>query len=125
MYRPLATVSDMSDVPPCPACGSVFAYLDRQSYVCPKCGNEWGTATDSVNVLVVVDVNGKPLASGDTVSVVKDLKIKGASGVIKAGTKVKNIRVLDADHIVDGHDIDCKIAGFGVIKLKGSVVRKV
>jgi protein PhnA len=73
---------------------------------------------------VVKDSNGNILASGDSVSVIRDLKVKGSSSVVKVGTKVKNIRVLEAEHVVDGHDIDCKIDGFGAMKLKGSVVKK-
>jgi len=75
-------------------------------------------------VAQVRDSNGNVLQSGDTVSVIRDLKVKGSSSVVKVGTKVKNIRVLDAEHITDGHDIDCKIDGFGAMKLKGSVVKK-
>lgn len=115
----------MSELPSCPKCESVYTYQDRENFVCPECSHEWNDESSETSEYVVTDVNGNVLASGDSVSVVKDLKVKGSSSVVKVGTKVKNIRVLDADHIVDGHDIDCKIVGFGAMKLKGSVVKKV
>lgn len=115
----------MSDLPNCPQCDSSYTYQDRDGFVCPECSHEWNDANNSDQDDVVKDANGNVLASGDTVTVIKDLKVKGASSVVKVGTKVKNIRVLDADHIADGHDIDCKIDGFGAMKLKGSVVKKV
>lgn len=113
----------MSELPPCPSCNSTYTYQDRGLFNCPECGNEW--SSDVVeNELEVRCANGNVLHSGDSVTVIKDLKIKGSSSVVKVGTKVKNIRVLDPDHIVDGHDIDCKIDGFGAMKLKSSVVKK-
>ncbi|MFK8032337.1 MAG: zinc ribbon domain-containing protein YjdM [Gammaproteobacteria bacterium] len=112
-------------IPACPKCACEYAYEDRDNYVCPECGHEWSRADVADSQYEVKDVNGNVLVSGDTVFVVKNLKVKGASSDIKVGTKVKNIRVLDADHVVDGHDIDCKIEGFGAMKLKGSVVKKV
>ena len=114
----------MSDTAKCPECSGEFSYQDRGLWVCPECGHEWQASDSQATVAEVLDANGNRLTSGDAVSIVKDLKIKGASGILKAGTKVKNIRVLDDEHIVDGHDIDCRIAGFGALKLKGSVVRK-
>ena len=114
----------MSDMPNCPQCGSSYTYEDRDNYICPECAHEW-TASDGVeNESVVKDSNGNVLQSGDSVTVIRDLKVKGSSLVVKVGTKVKNIRVLDADRVEDGHDIDCKIEGFGAMKLKGSVVKK-
>jgi protein PhnA len=113
-------------LPPCPACGSVYSYEMGTLYVCPECAHEWSptavasgdeTLTDSG---VIKDSNGTPLADGDTVTVIKDLKIKGTSLVVKVGTKVKNIRLVDGDH-----DIDCKIDGIGAMKLKSEFVRKV
>ena len=116
----------MSDIPNCPQCHSNYAYQDRDNYLCPECGHEWrGDGDGGEDGNVVKDSNGNVLFSGDTVTVIRDLKVKGSSSVVKVGTKVKNIRVLDADHIADGHDIDCKIDGFGAMKLKGSVVKKV
>jgi protein PhnA len=109
----------------CPKCEGSFCYQDRDMNVCPECGHEWMAADLPEECHQVKDSNGNVLASGDTVSVIRDLKVKGASSVIKVGTKVKSIRVLEPDYIVDGHEIDCKIDGFGAIKLKGSVVRKV
>lgn len=113
----------MSILPPCPACNSSYAYEDRDQLVCPECGHEW-SASSTVDEHVVCDVNGQVLKTGDSVTVIRDLKVKGSSSVIKVGTKVKNIRLLDVDHIVDGHEIDCKIDGFGAIKLRGVVVKK-
>jgi protein PhnA len=115
----------MTDLPACPNCSSVFTYQDRDHLVCPECAHEWSESVGGQSKYQVKDSNGKQLRSGDTVSVVKDLKVKGASSMLKVGTKVKNIRLLDAEHVVDGHDIECKIEGFGAMKLKGSVVKKV
>ena len=114
----------MSDLPNCPRCESAYAYQDRDKLVCPECGHEWNENNEPKQT-TVRDANGNVLSSGDNVSVIRDLKVKGSSSSLKVGTKVKNIRVLDADHIVDGHDIDCRIDGFGAIKLKSSVVKKV
>ena len=112
-------------IPVCPKCTSEYAYEDRGNFVCPECAHEWSSAETADSGHVVKDVNGNVLVSGDTVMVVKNLKVKGSSSDLKTGTKVKNIKVLDADHVVDGHDIDCRIDGFGAMKLKGSVVKKV
>ena len=111
----------MSEIPQCPACSSPYAYEDRDQYVCPECGHEWpqdGSAEEA-DENMVTDANGNPLADGDTVTVIKDLKVKGSSSVVKVGTKVKNIRLVDGDH-----DIDCKIDGIGAMKLKSQFVKK-
>lgn len=114
----------MSDSLLCPKCQSSNAYEDRGLFCCPDCGHEWsGTASsegDGAEEKVVRDANGAVLADGDTVLVIKDLKIKGSSSVVKVGTKVKNIRLVDGDH-----DIDCKIPGIGSMGLKSEFVRKV
>lgn len=111
----------MSDLPPCPACGSAFTYEDGALLVCPECAHEWSRdaapATDAQ--VVHRDAVGNVLADGDAVTVVKDLKVKGAGSALKAGTKVRNIRLVDEDH-----NIDCKIDGFGAMKLKSEFVRK-
>jgi protein PhnA len=113
----------VSDLPNCPTCSSEFSYQDGAMLICPECAHEWNqndeTSVD-VDDKLIVDANGKPLADGDTVSVIKDLKVKGSSLVVKVGTKVKNIRLVDGDH-----DIDCKIDGIGAMKLKSEFVRKV
>lgn len=110
----------MSALPPCPKCQSEFTYEDGALLICPECGHEWsaGAAADS-DEKVVKDSNGNPLADGDTVTVIKDLKIKGSAQVVKRGTKVKNIRLVDGDH-----DIDCKIDGIGQMGLKSEFVKK-
>lgn len=112
----------MTDLPNCPACGSAFTYLDGALFVCPECAHEWGqdvaTAVDDAQ-RVHRDAVGNVLADGDSVTVVKDLKVKGAGSALKAGTKVRNIRLVDEDH-----DIDCRIDGFGPMKLKSEFVRK-
>jgi protein PhnA len=113
----------MSDLPPCPSCSSIYTYQDRALFNCPECGNEWSLDVETEKTVVRCS-NGKELNDGDSVTVIRDLKIKGSSSTIKVGTKVKNIRVLDPEYISDGHDIDCKIDGFGAIKLKSSVVKK-
>ncbi len=115
----------MSDtLPPCPECSSAYAYEMGALLVCPECAHEWSPAGDEAGstALVVRDAVGNVLADGDTVTVVKDLKVKGSATAIKVGTKVRNIRLIDA---VDGHDIDCKVGGFGPMQLKSSVVKKV
>lgn len=113
-------MSDLPVLPNCPQCKSEYTYEDRTMFVCPECANEWTQEAEQEQV--IKDVNGNVLNTGDSVTVVKDLKVKGASGSIKIGTKVKNIRLIyDAP---DDHDIDCKIDGFGAMKLKSSVVKK-
>jgi len=111
----------MSSLPPCPTCHSTYTYEDGANLVCPECGHEWsaqGAGLDPARVYR--DASGTILQDGDTVTVIKDLKPKGSGGVIKQGTKVKNIRLVDSDH-----DIDCKIEGFGAMSLKTEFVRKV
>lgn len=111
----------MSDFPACPECGSEFTYQDGRFYVCPECANEWTAAETQAEdeASLIRDANGTPLADGDTVTVIKDLKIKGSSAVVKVGTKVKNIRLVDGDH-----DIDCRVDGIGAMKLKSEFVKK-
>lgn len=112
----------MSDLPKCPQCGSEFTYEDGDNYVCPECAHEWpktAAAGDTDDAKVVRDSNGNVLQDGDTITVIKDLKVKGSSLVVKVGTKVKNIRLVDGDH-----DIDCKIDGIGAMKLKSEFVKK-
>ncbi|WP_339729156.1 zinc ribbon domain-containing protein YjdM [uncultured Gimesia sp.] len=111
----------MSDLPNCPECDFEYTYEDRGMLVCPECGHEWSKdATDDTPTgPVVKDANGNELKSGDTVTVIKDLKVKGSSTVVKVGTKVKNIRLVEGDH-----DIDCKIPGIGAMQLKSEFVKK-
>ena len=110
----------MAELPACPNCNSQYTYEDRNMLVCPECGNEWDTSTSEQPVdEVVKDSNGNVLTDGDTVTVIKDLKVKGSSSVVKVGTKVKNIRLVDGDH-----DIDCKVDGIGAMKLKSQFVKK-
>jgi protein PhnA len=113
----------MQDQPDCPQCGSKFTYSDGVNYVCPECAHEWPQGTQieaNEDVLSIKDSNGNPLQDGDSVTVIKDLKVKGSSLVVKVGTKVKNIRLVDGDH-----NIDCKIDGVGAMKLKSEFVKKV
>ena len=111
-----------TELPPCPECGSPHTYEIPPLLVCPECAHEWSAeAGDSPEAPVVKDAVGNVLSDGDTVTVVKDLKVKGSSQPIKAGTKVKNIRLVDG---VGDHDIDCKVDGFGPMQLKSSVVKK-
>ena len=112
----------MSDLPECPECGSEYTYEDGNMYVCPECAHEWSKDTVAEaggNERVITDANGNVLVDGDTVTVIKDLKVKGSSSVVKVGTRVKNIRLVDGDH-----DIDCKIDGIGAMKLKSEFVKK-
>ena len=112
----------MSDLPHCPQCQSVYTYEDGELYVCPECAHEWpkSAADDQGDEQKVIkDANGNVLQDGDSVTVIKDLKVKGSSLVVKVGTKVKNIRLVDGDH-----DIDCKIDGIGAMKLKSEFVKK-
>lgn len=113
----------MSALPPCPQCNSQYTYEDGQLLVCPECAHEWSANTAAPadeDQKVIKDSVGNPLQDGDTITVIKDLKVKGSSLVVKVGTKVKNIRLVDGDH-----DIDCKIDGIGAMKLKSEFVRKV
>ena len=112
----------MTNFPNCPACNSEFTYADNGMYVCPECAHEWpvdAVVEDPEQKRVFRDSNGNELHDGDTVTVIKDLKVKGTSAVVKVGTKVKGIRLVDGDH-----DIDCKIEGIGVMQLKSEFVRK-
>ncbi|PMS21953.1 alkylphosphonate utilization protein [Trinickia dabaoshanensis] len=112
----------MSALPPCPNCNSEFTYEDGSAYVCPECAHEWSpkeSAATEAQAKVYRDSAGNVLQDGDTVTVIKDLKLKGSGGVVKMGTKVKNIRLVDSDH-----DIDCKIDGFGAMSLKSEFVKK-
>lgn len=111
----------MSTLPACPTCQSAYTYEDGALLICPECGHEWSaTATTASDSTQIRDSAGNILHDGDTVTVIKDLKVKGSSSVVKIGTKVKNIRLVDGDH-----DIDCKIDGFGAMSLKSEFVRKV
>ncbi len=112
----------MNALPPCPKCSSLLVYEDKPLLVCPECSHEWAAdaGESAADGVVVRDANGAALSDGDTVTVIKDLKIKGSSQVVKVGTKVKNIRLVGGDH-----DIDCRIEGFGAMKLKSEFVRKV
>ena len=117
------TEDSVSTLPPCPKCNSEYSYEDGQMLVCPECAHEWSAdATQAADddARVIKDSVGNVLQDGDTVTVIKDLKVKGSSSVVKVGTKVKNIRLCDGDH-----DIDCKIDGIGAMKLKSEFVRKV
>ncbi|RLJ64857.1 zinc ribbon domain-containing protein YjdM [Sulfurisoma sediminicola] len=111
----------MSEMPKCPQCGSGFTYEDVTMFVCPECAHEWSKEApeSGIDRRVVRDANGNELRDGDSVTVIKDLKVKGSSSVVKVGTKVKNIRLVDGDH-----DIDCKIDGIGAMGLKSEFVKK-
>ena len=111
----------MTDYPNCPECNSEYTYEDRDLYVCPECAHEWTDVADEEIEPgdVFRDANGNILEDGDSITVIKDLKVKGSSLVVKVGTKVKNIRLVGGDH-----DIDCKIDGIGAMKLKSEFVKK-
>ncbi len=112
----------MSNLPNCPKCNSQYTYEDGSLFVCPECAHEWSVESETENnedVLVVKDANGNILKDGDSVTVIKDLKVKGSSTPLKVGTKVKSIRLVDGDH-----NIDCKIDGFGAMSLKSEFVKK-
>ena len=113
----------MTKLPNCPKCNSEYTYEDGNLFVCPECAYEWSmeaTEDDSDDSLIVKDANGTLLADGDTITVIKDLKIKGSSSIVKIGTKVKNIRLVEGDH-----NIDCRIDGIGAMKLKSEFVKKI
>lgn len=112
----------MQNLPNCPKCNSEYTYEDGNLFVCPECAHEWtqAEADQAAEEGVIRDANGNVLQDGDTVTVIKDLKVKGSSSVVKIGTKVKNIRLVDGDH-----DIDCKIDGFGAMSLKSQYVKKI
>ena len=115
----------MPTLPPCPKCTSEYTYQDAELLICPECAFEWkeGESSAESEQYIIKDANGNVLVDGDSVTVVKDLKVKGSSLVVKVGTKVKSIRLLsDAS---DGHNIDCKIDGIGAMKLKSEFVKKV
>lgn len=111
----------MSTLPNCPKCNSTYTYENVDMLACPECGHEWmpGEAAAEEVALVIRDANGNLLSDGDTITVTKDLKIKGSSQVVKVGTKVRNIRLVEGDH-----DIDCRIDGIGPMKLKSEFVKK-
>jgi len=115
----------MDDAMKCPACNSEHAYQDRGLWVCPECAHEWSaeavTAAEASPGPGVRDINGNLLVDGDSVIVIKDLKVKGSSSVVKGGTKVRNIRLTEAS---DGHNIACKIDGIGAMNLKSEFVKK-
>lgn len=112
----------MDKLPNCPKCNSEYTYDDGTFLVCPECGHEWvqGAEENSRDELVVKDANGNILKDGDSVTIIKDLKVKGASSALKQGTKVKNIKLVEGDH-----NIDCKIDGFGAMSLKSEFVKKI
>jgi len=112
----------MNATPPCPKCSSALAYEDGMNFVCPECGHEWSkvaAAAASESAPVVRDAHGNVLNAGDSVTVIKDLKVKGSSSVVKVGVKVRNIRLVEGDH-----NIDCWIEGIGDMKLKSEFVKK-
>ena len=113
----------MENIPNCPKCGSEYTYQDGDLYICPECAYEWNPneEEEAEQGLVVKDANGNILQDGDTVTVIKDLKVKGSSSGIKVGTKIKGIRLVESN---DGHNIDCKVPGVGAIKLKQEFVKK-
>lgn len=113
----------MDNLPNCPKCNSEYTYEDGGILICPECAHEWNVGAENQNNdenKVVKDANGNILNDGDSVTIVKDLKVKGASSALKKGTKVKNIRLVDGDH-----NIDCKIDGFGAMSLKSEFVKKI
>ena len=113
----------MNELPNCPKCNSEYTYEMGSLLVCPECANEWTPEAESEEeVRVIKDAVGNILEDGDTVTIIKDLKVKGSSTAIKVGTKVRNIRLVNGP---DGHDIDAKVDGFGPMNLKSSFVKKV
>lgn len=114
---------NMAALPNCPKCNSEYTYEDGNMFVCPECAHEWSQQVNSENneeQQIVKDSNGNILTDGDAVTVIKDLKVKGSSSTLKQGTKVKSIRIVEGDH-----NIDCKIDGFGAMKLKSEFVKKI
>ncbi len=112
----------MSILPQCPKCSSMLTYEDGELYICPECAHEWSKSSSAVNSEqkhIIRDAYGNELKDGDTITVIKDLKVKGSSSVVKVGTKVKIIRLVEGDH-----DIDCKIEGIGPMQLKSEFVKK-
>ncbi|MBU3159989.1 alkylphosphonate utilization protein [Clostridium frigoris] len=113
----------MADLPNCPKCNSEYTYEDRSLFVCPECANEWTLDSETESreeKKIIKDANGNVLNNGDSVTLIKDLKVKGSPTSLKKGTKVKNIRLIDGDH-----NIDCKIDGFGAMELKSEFVKKI
>lgn len=113
----------MTSLPNCPKCNSEYTYEDGDVFICPECANEWtldSTSNKNVDAIIVKDSNGNILNDGDSVTIIKDLKVKGSSTPLKQGTKVKGIRLVEGDH-----NIDCKINGFGAMKLKSEFVKKI
>ncbi len=113
----------MLDLPKCPKCNSEYTYEDGNLLICPECAHEWTLASETgenEDKKSIKDANGNVLTDGDSITIIKDLKVKGSSSVLKIGTKVKNIRLVDGDH-----DIDCQIDGFGAMKLKSEFVKKI
>jgi protein PhnA len=113
----------MNPLPKCPLCNSAFTYEDGGNYVCPECAHEWpivASVESGEEKRVIRDSVGNVLVDGDSITVIKDLKVKGSSSVVKVGTKVKNIRLVEGDH-----DIDCKIDGIGAMSLKSEFVKKI
>lgn len=114
----------MTDLPKCPKCGSEYTYEDGSLYICPECSHEWSINVQEESGMaekVVKDSNGNVLQDGDSVTIIKDIKVKGSSSALKAGVKVKNIRLVDE---VDGHNIEAKVPGFGSMMLKSEIVKK-
>lgn len=111
----------MGSIPSCQKCGSNYVYEDGDLYICPECAHEWPKENnlEKIDFLRVSDANGNAINDGDTVVVVKDLKIKGSSSIIKVGTKIRNVRIVDGDH-----NIDCEVDGVGAIQLKSEFLRK-
>lgn len=110
----------MENMPSCPICKDEYTYVDGDNYVCPMCGHEWSTTAEVEEERVVKDAHGNVLQNGDSIMIVKDLKVKGSSSSLKVGTRVKNIRIVEGDH-----DINCKIDGFGAMELKSEFVKKI
>lgn len=113
----------MDNLPNCPKCNSEYTYEDGSVLICPECAYEWNVESENQNNednKIIKDANGNTLSDGDSVTIIKDLKVKGASSALKKGTKVKNIRLVDGDH-----NIDCKIDGFGAMSLKSEFVKKI
>ncbi len=112
----------MSQLPNCPKCNSEYTYEEGALLICPECAYEWTLFTKDEEDMETRDANGNVINDGDAVTVIRDLKVKGSSSSIKKGTKVKNIKlIMDSG---DGHNIECKIDGFGAMKLKSEVVKK-
>ena len=112
----------MSQIPSCPKCNCEYTYDDGNMFICPECAHEWpmnAVAGGDEDVFIVKDSNGNILSDGDSITIIKDLKVKGSSSSLKIGTKVKNIKLVDSDH-----NIECKIDGFGEMKLKSEFVKK-